>query len=166
MGNLGCLRLARRILQALALAILAISLAGCGSYPEQHDERLRKAAGVVTFRITCAKDLWERTSKQPGFVEVKAKSVKDTGVGDSTVVVELSGAQLVDYLELLADWSFSSARSSDPLSERMYNAIAPVVDKISGPLSPGSEPPSVVVNDTAGGSTSTPITTPTPSTSR
>lgn len=129
-----------------AATLLAVS--ACSSdYPSQHDDRLRKAAGVVTFQINCSKDLWERTRHAGRDSEVKAKSVKDSGNG--TVAVSLSGPQLVDYLGVLAFDAYGYS-GRDPLSERMYNAIAPEVDKIRGPLKPGDPAPVVTVNDAVG----------------
>lgn len=130
------------IVGIVAAALLA--LAACTNYPDQHEPRLRKAAGVVTFRINCSKDLWERTRRAGYDGEVKAKAVKDIGNGMASV--ELSGPQLVDYLDVLSDDAFGW-HGRDPLSERMYNAIAPVVDKIRGPLTATDPVPEVTLND-------------------
>lgn len=129
------------------VAAVLLGMGGCSDYPSQHDERLRKAAGVVTFRIKCSKDLWERTRDAGSTTEVKAKAVKD--IGDGMASVELSGPQLVDYLKVLSDDSFGWDSPSNPLAERMYNAIAPEVDKIRGPLKPGDPVPEVTLNDAA-----------------
>ncbi|MEU6431372.1 hypothetical protein ABZ860_36215 [Microbispora sp. NPDC046973] len=128
------------------VAAALLTLASCSDYPEQHQERLRKAAGVVTFQITCSKDLWERTRHVDYSDEVRAKSVKDLGNG--VALVSLSGPQLVDYLKVLASDAYG-INGRNPLSDRMYQAIAPEVDKIQGPLNPGDPIPAVTLNDAA-----------------
>lgn len=137
-----------RLASIVLIAAVLTPLIACSSaYPPQHAERLRKAAGVVTFRITCSKDLWERTRGVDTSRVVTAKSVKD--MGDGVALVSLSGPQLVDYLSLLGYSAFDWNSTHDPLSERMYNAIAPEVDKIRGPLKPGDPVPEVTLNDAA-----------------
>ncbi|WP_179282266.1 hypothetical protein [Streptosporangium subroseum] len=58
-----------------ALAVGLVVLTGCGETPSQHGERLRKAAGVTAFRITCTKDIWERTKESIRGVLLKALDV-------------------------------------------------------------------------------------------
>lgn len=134
-------------------AVVLIMLAGCGSYPDQHDERLRKAAGVTAFRITCTKDMWERTRA----VYAVAADGKVVAASKSGVVtVELTGPELVDYLNALAKRAFPSLEGdSDPLARRMYDALAPQVDKIK-PGSVGAPVPQVVLDDAVVSTTPSP----------
>ncbi|WP_031171831.1 hypothetical protein [Streptosporangium roseum] len=138
-----------------AVAMGLIMLTGCSQTPAQHDERLRKAAGVTAFRITCTKDMWERTRQTTtSTVEGKVTPTSKAGV----VTVELTGPQLVDYLTKLKHLAFPNlGGSGDPLARRMYDALAPQVDKIR-PGSAGGPVPQIVLDDVVA-----PTTAPSPS---
>lgn len=155
-----------RVLRAIVATLFLIATVACGAgqvdpRTAQHEARVKKAAGVASFRIVCVKDLWERTSDK-GFADGgPSVTGKVTSMPNDMVAVDLSGPQLVDYLERLHyDGFFGS--SDDPLSIRMYNGIAPVVDKIQ-PGAPGGEVPEVRIDDPVGSATSTPAATPTSS---
>ncbi|MFD1935588.1 MULTISPECIES: hypothetical protein [Nonomuraea] len=157
----------------LVAALLGTVLAGCGGGQagkptprEQHETRLSKAAGVTTLRIVCVRDLWERTSRV-GFLsgdpEIKAKVTPAPG---GLVTVELTGPQLVDYLRIL--WKRGPLYSDpDPLSIRVYNGIAPVIDQIQAGGVPAGTVPEVRIDDPVGGangsSTPTSAVSPSPS---
>uniref|UniRef100_UPI003F499D75 hypothetical protein n=1 Tax=Streptosporangium sp. CA-256172 TaxID=3240076 RepID=UPI003F499D75 len=127
-----------------AATVALVALAGCSQTPPEHDERLRKAAGVTVFRITCTKDMWERTRRLgDSAVEGKVTSAGKAGV----MTVELSGPQLVDYLKTLDHYAFPQmGGKGDPLSRRMYEALAPQIDKIK-PGTAGGLAPQVVLDD-------------------
>jgi hypothetical protein len=143
--------------------MMLASIVGCGAPPEEHESRLRKAAGLTTFQIVCVKDLWERTSIG-GSNDPEIKAAKVTPGPGSLVTVSLTGPQLVDYLRILGSDAFPKGGGpADPLSLRMYNAIAPVVDKVKEGAPPG-QVPEVRVDDPVGNSpgSPTPATTSSP----
>lgn len=136
----------------IAAGVLAVvlALAGCSTSPKEQPERLRKAAGVTAFRITCTSDLWKRTGGQHGDTyhddPVKAQI---TDQGNGMVLVQLTGPQLVDLLEKLDEMAHPNKGNGpgDPLAIRVYNAIAPKVDAISTAPAAGAQVPQVVIND-------------------
>jgi hypothetical protein len=133
------------LLAALCTAATACVSDQANAFNQQKETRLSKAAGVSRFRIVCVKDLWERTRAgewPQGDLEGKA-----TPTPDGLVTVELTGPQLVDYIERLAFKGFQQGRpSGDPLAVRMYNALGPVIDQIQ-PGAPPATVPEVRVDD-------------------
>ncbi|MGW9453334.1 hypothetical protein [Streptomyces sp. NPDC055632] len=155
----------RRTAAAAVLAAVLGLAAGCADEPPAgHEERLNKAAGVASFKITCTKDLWDRTklgstSVTDSHEDAKPRRADGEAGQRGLVEITLTGAQLVDYLKTLErDISGGPAANSsiEPLSRRMYDAIAPVVDRIEKGKPP-TEAPRAVVDDAVG------LTDPTPS---
>ncbi|MFJ8769866.1 hypothetical protein [Streptomyces clavifer] len=148
-------RCRRRVASAALAAVTAFTLiTGCADDPPAgHSERLQKAAGVASFKITCTKDLWNRT--KPGRVNANShEDAKPHGLPGAAgkrglVEITLTGAQLVDYLKIL-EQDISGGPGAQPsieeLSRRMYDAIAPVVDRIEKGK-PAAEVPQAVVDD-------------------
>ncbi|MFD5658593.1 hypothetical protein [Streptomyces hirsutus] len=138
-----------------AAAVLAL-VTGCADDPPAgHEQRLQKAAGVASFKITCTKDLWERT--KPGrdridsHEDAKPRSLSGAAKERGLVEITLTGAQLVDYLKTLEEdisGGVYADQSAEQLSRRMYNAIAPVVDRIEKGRPP-TEIPHALVDDAA-----------------
>lgn len=146
---------------AVLLALLALT-AGCDkvatqSPPEQSD-RMMKASGVAEFHIICPERLWERTndSQRTGknyedLKEVEPIPIEGEDGERGLVEIRLNGPQLVQYLQHLdynahpGSWN----RNPDPLSVRMYQALAPVVDAID-PAATAAEIPVATVDDTVG----------------
>ncbi|MET9347733.1 hypothetical protein [Streptomyces termitum] len=161
-----CRRVLRRTAAAAVLTAVLVLATGCADEPPAgHEERLNKAAGVAAFKITCTRDLWDRT--RPGYENSDshedAKPRKSEGAAGERGLVEitLTGAQLVDYLKTLErDISGGPAanESVEPLSRRMYDAIAPVVDRIEKGKPP-AEVPQAVVDDAVGLNDPTPSAT-------
>ncbi|MEU9064574.1 hypothetical protein AB0D13_38500 [Streptomyces sp. NPDC048430] len=157
-------RVRRRASSAVLVfaAVLAL-VSGCADEPPSgHHERLRKAAGVASFKITCTKDLWERTKpgREPtdSHEDAKPRSLHGPAKERGLVEITLTGAQLVDYLKTLEEDISGGAfadRSIEELSRRMYEAIAPVVDRVEKGKPP-TEVPQAVVDDTAVQAGSTP----------
>uniref|UniRef100_UPI003C7C94AA hypothetical protein n=1 Tax=unclassified Streptomyces TaxID=2593676 RepID=UPI003C7C94AA len=155
----------RRRASSTALAIVTglVLATGCADKPPSgHQERLQKAAGVASFKITCTKDLWERT--KPGHEptdsheDAKPRSLQGPAKERGLVEITLTGAQLVDYLKTLEEDISGGAfanRSIEELSRRMYEAIAPVVDRVKKGMPP-AEVPQAVVDDAAAQSGPTP----------
>lgn len=141
---------------------LALVVAGCTDSPHEQGARERKAAGVRLFRIHCTRDLWNRTGGQTDD-SGQPVSGKIADEHNGLVTVDLTGPNLVDLLRKLDYRAHGGNGNHDPLAIRMYNAIAPEVDKIqsSGAL-PGGGMPEVTINDSVGGA-GQPTPTPTPS---
>ncbi|MFC1231104.1 hypothetical protein ACFVIN_06775 [Streptomyces prasinus] len=138
-----------------AVAVLAF-VTGCGDEPPAgHEQRLQKAAGVASFKITCTKDLWERTKpghdRTDSHEDAKPHSLNGSPGERGLVEIILTGAQLVDYLKTLEEdisGGLFADKSVEELSRRMYEAIAPVVDRIEKGKPP-TEIPQAVVDDAA-----------------
>lgn len=139
---------------ALAAVAAFALVTGCADDPPAgHSERLQKAAGVASFKITCTKDLWDRT--RPGYTgtdsheDAKPRGLNGASGERGLVEITLTGAQLVDYLKVLErdiSGGPGADRSIEELSRRMYEAIAPVVDRIEKGKPP-VEVPQAVVDD-------------------
>lgn len=136
--------------------VSALTLAGCGAgthSPPQQQERERKAAGLAHFVIVCPPDLWDRTGGPHPDWRGDAKSVdpipaKITKRPDGLVNVDLSGPHLIDLLELLDEHAHPGWMGDFdpyPLAVRLYDALAPEVDKVG--TAPGGTTPQVVIND-------------------
>ncbi|MFD8732011.1 hypothetical protein [Streptomyces sp. NPDC059611] len=149
----------RTVLAVAAVACLA--LAGCTQSPAKHDERLTKAAGVARVTIVCSKDLWEET--KPDGVNVSngpENTVKATVSAISTgpranrglVEVTMTGTNLVAYLKELDANAHPSSWNGTPdnaaASRRVYDALAPAIDRIKAVTSPDDPAPEIVIDDT------------------
>ncbi|MEU1091591.1 hypothetical protein ACFYPN_32060 [Streptomyces sp. NPDC005576] len=145
----------RRTISAVLAATAVFALAaGCADAPPAgHQERLQKAAGLASFNITCTKDLWERTKHgadlSDSHEDAKPRSLHGPAGERGLVEITLTGPQLVDYLKTLEEdisGGFLADRSIEELSRRMYEAIAPVVDRIERGKPP-AEVPQAVIDD-------------------
>lgn len=161
-------RRVRKLLMSMATAgLVAMALVGCAvdpNSPEQQADRERKAASVVVFKLHMNKDLWDRTNSANSIK--KAKSIGQpkniTEEPNGTVTVELTGPQMVDYLQILDHNAHGGINPKDSsLAVAVYDAIAPVVDTIETPLPPGAPAPEITIN--AG--TSSPVPVPAAATS-
>ncbi|MFD8828246.1 hypothetical protein ACFV1C_38670 [Streptomyces sp. NPDC059605] len=139
----------------LTLVSLLALVTGCADDPPAgHEDRLHKAAGVAAFKITCTKDMWERTTAFPhkqidSFQDAKPRRSGGAAGERGLVEVTLTGSQLVDYLKQLnQDMSggMFGDDSVEPMSRRMYEALAPVVDRIRKGAPP-AEVPAATVDD-------------------
>ncbi len=151
--------MARIPLWCALVAIVLTMTTACVSDQEkaqaaQHQARLGKAAGVTLIRIVCVKDLWQRTSENSVMDSKPDATGKATPMPNGLVTVELTGPQLVDYLERLYHDGFKTS-SRDPLAIRMYNGLGPVVDKIQ-PGAPPGEVPEVRIDDSVGSASGSP----------
>lgn len=133
----------------------ALVLSGCTQSPAGHDERLSKAAGLARVTLVCSKDLWEETKPEGGVNEVKAKvSEISTGPRSDRGLVEVSmtGTNLVAYLKELDNNAhvsgFVGDRENTASSKRVYNAIAPAIDRIKAATSPDDPEPEIIIDDT------------------
>lgn len=154
------LRGRRRAASAVLATLTAFVLVtGCADDPPAgHSGRLQKAAGVASFKITCTKDLWARTKPGHPYAEshedAKPRTLNGAAGERGLVEITLTGAQLVDYLKVLErDISGGPGANSsiEELSRRMYEAIAPVVDRIEKGKPPVEMPQAVVDDAVAAG---------------
>ncbi|MEU3015581.1 hypothetical protein [Nocardia asteroides] len=152
--------------------IVALAVAGCAiepASPEQQADRERKAASVVVFKLHMNKDLWDRTKAAAGFRMTKSidQPKNLTEEPNGTVTVELTGPQMVDYLQILDHNAHGGNNPQDAsLATAVYDAIAPVVDTIESPLPATAPAPEITINAGTSGaapapaaSTSTPVPT-------
>ncbi|MFJ2875497.1 MULTISPECIES: hypothetical protein [unclassified Streptomyces] len=139
----------------MAIASFLALVTGCADDPPTgHEDRLHKAAGLAAFKITCTRDMWERTTalSDPvlgSFRDAKPRKSDGAARGRGLVDVTLTGPQLVDYLKQLNDdmsGGLLGRDSVEPMSRRMYEAIAPVVDRIQK-NGPPTEVPTATVDD-------------------
>ncbi|MFI9018709.1 hypothetical protein ACIGZI_32215 [Streptomyces griseus] len=146
---------------ALAVAAVAcLTLAGCTQSPAKHDDRLTKAAGIARVTIVCSKDLWNETKPDGMNPSSETVTVKATVSGISTgpranrglVEVSMTGTNLVAYLKELDANAHTSKWNSTPdnaaASRRVYDAIAPAIDRIKAASSPDDPEPEIVIDDT------------------
>ncbi|MEE1735159.1 hypothetical protein PUR49_01160 [Streptomyces sp. BE147] len=147
---------------ALAVAAAAgLALAGCTQSPAKHDDRLTKAAGISRVTIVCSKDLWNETKPDgKNISNGPAITVKATVSGIATgpranrglVEVSMTGTNLVAYLKELDANAHASKWNNTPknaaASRRVYDAIAPAIDRIKAASSPNDPEPEIVIDDT------------------
>ena len=145
---------------AMIAAVAVIALGACTtSSPKEQADRERKAASVQVFRLHMTKDLWDRTNH--GDNHSVDKPLRTTDEANGTVAIDLSGPQLVDYLQALDYNAHGGALAHDaPLARSVYDAVAPVVDRMQANPVPAGTPMPEVTIDAA--SPSTPMTTPAP----
>ncbi len=148
----------RTVLAVAAVACLA--LAGCTQSPAKHDDRLTKAAGVARVTIVCSKDLWNETKPDGVNASNASVTVKATVSAISTgpranrglVEVTMTGTNLVAYLKELDANAHPSSWNGTPdnaaASRRVYDALAPAIDRIKAATSPDDPAPEIVIDDT------------------
>lgn len=157
----------RRLACSALVAVMVATATGCATKsPAAEKTRERKAAGVALFHLQCSKDLWNYVESLESTWASHPYTAGDipakvTPAGGRLVTVELTGTNLVNLLQKLDFFAHGGARNHDPRAMRMYDALAPAVDSI-GPTKPGQPLPQAVIDDGAGGSTSTPAVTATP----
>ena len=153
---------ASRLAVAMGVGAVVIAVAGaCTDSPKEQSDRERKAASVQVFRLHMAKDLWTRTGAGEGTHRInKPLSLTDEGNGIATI--DLSGPQLVDYLQALDYDAHGGFGAQDPsLAQSVYNTIGPVIDKIQANRSPNAPVPEVTIDAGTGPGTSTAPASPT-----
>ena len=137
------------------MAAAALALTGCTQSPAGHDDRLSKAAGLARVTLVCSKDLWEETKPPGGANEVKAKVSEISAgprAGRGLVEVSMTGTNLVAYLKEL-DYNahpskWNGDRDNTAASDRVYDALAPAIDRIKAATSSDDPEPEIVIDDT------------------
>ncbi|MFG3525036.1 hypothetical protein ACGF5S_32595 [Nocardia nova] len=150
----------RRVATVAAIAaVAAIGLSACTSSPAEQADRERKAASVQVFRLHMTKDLWDRT--HTGNNHSVDKPLRMTDEANGTVAIDLTGPQLVDYLQALDYNAHGGIGATDaPLAKSVYDAVAPVVDRIQTNPAPNAPIPEVTIDAAAGPSTPTTTSAP------
>ncbi|MFB7852434.1 hypothetical protein ACFC34_36215 [Streptomyces sp. NPDC056053] len=135
--------------------VLAAVLTGCTQSPPEHNDRLSKAAGLARVTVVCPKDLWEETKPTGYENEVKAKTsavVSGPRGGRGLVRVTMTGTNLVAYLKELDKNAHPSKlngeKKNTAASRRVYDAVAPAIDRIKTATSPDDPEPEIVIDDT------------------
>ncbi|MFB1044441.1 hypothetical protein [Streptomyces chrestomyceticus] len=123
--------------------------------PPQHDERLSKAAGLARISLICPKDLWEETKPSGAANPLKAQ-VEDVSAGPRAgrglARVTMTGTNLVAYLKELDRNAHPAAMNGDSkntaASRRVYDSIAPAIDRIKKVRTSADPDPEIVIDDT------------------
>lgn len=152
----------KAVVGVLVAVFVVAFTAGCvtNSPPEQ-GERERKAASVPAFKLHMTQDLWERTNTRQGFKVVVREPKKFTELPGGMVTVELTGPQMVDYLQGLDYNAHGGDGAKDPsLAAAVYDTVAPVLDRIQSPPPAGAPTPEITVHAAVGPTTSTSIPAP------
>jgi hypothetical protein len=151
----------RALIGVLVAVFVVAFTAGCvtNSPPEQA-ERERKAASVPAFKLHMTQDLWERTNTRNNVTRVPEPK-KFTELPGGMVTVELTGPQMVDYLQGLDYNAHGGDQAKDPsLAAAVYDTVAPVLDRIQSPPPAGAPTPEITVHAAVGPSTSTSVPVP------
>lgn len=145
------------VVRAFAVAVSAGMLAltiGCTTdSPKEQADRERKAATVQVFKLHMTKDLWARTKSDENYekrrvIDKPRNLIEDP---DGMVTVELTGPQMVDYLKILDYNAHGGAAAHDEtLAGAVYNAVAPVIDRIETPPAPGAPAPEITIHAAVG----------------
>ncbi|MFD4833231.1 hypothetical protein ACFWPV_25740 [Streptomyces uncialis] len=146
----------RRTVRAVALAVLLTAAAtACTQSPPGHDERLSKAAGLARVSLVVSKDLWNETKPDGGANEVTAHTAvitKGPKAGRGLVRVTMSGTNLVAYLKELDHnahpHTLDGEKQNTAASRRVYDAVAPGVDRIKAARAADDPQPEIIIDDT------------------
>ncbi|MGW4365567.1 hypothetical protein ACWEKT_07970 [Nocardia takedensis] len=136
--------MAGRIAMAAA-AIGVLVAAGCADSPEQQSAREDRAAGIGLFELHMPERVWERTNFRMGGSEVdEPQSLTPEPEGMSRI--ELTGAQMVDYLGALDHNAHGGFGARDPeLATTVYDIVAGAIDRLQVPPPPGQPTPRIDV---------------------
>ncbi|MET8130052.1 hypothetical protein ABZV67_44730 [Streptomyces sp. NPDC005065] len=145
---------ARATLTALAL-LGTLTLTACGAdtqSPPAHDARLKKAAGIGSMDLVLTKGLWTNTC--PWALRNHKTRPADGDRGNRGLIrVTLAGTELVAYLTELNDnahcgWMNCTTDDRKATALRVYDALAPAIDRVSNVRTGGDPDPEVVIDDT------------------
>ncbi|MFE2462959.1 hypothetical protein [Streptomyces sp. NPDC059402] len=146
----------RRIAALTATTMtVVLTLTACGATtqsPVHHDSRMKKAAGIGSLSIVCNKDIW--TDTRPDSLKKVTITPADGERGRRGMIrLTLTGAQLVTYLDQLDQdahpgWMGPSLPDQEALTGRVYDALAPAIDKATTAHSTADPAPEIVIDDT------------------
>ncbi|MFD5065482.1 hypothetical protein [Streptomyces sp. NPDC058394] len=145
----------RSTLTALAL-LGTLTLTACGAEtqsPPQHEARLKKAAGIGSVDLVLTKGLWKTT--RPTELDDHKTQPADGERGTRGLIrITLSGTELSAYLtELDTDahcgWlSCMADANEEAAARRVYDTLAPAIDRVSNVRAASDPDPEVVIDDT------------------
>ncbi|EDY42096.1 hypothetical protein [Streptomyces sp. SPB074] len=145
----------RRRASAAGVFFALLALTGCTQSPPGHDKRLTKAAGIARVTIVCPKDLWEETKPKGSYNSVKAEVARITSgpqSGRGLTRVSMTGTALVSYLKELDKNAHPSRLNGEynntAASRRVYDGLAPALDRIRAATGPDDPEPEIVIDDT------------------
>ncbi|MFE3023211.1 hypothetical protein [Nocardia tengchongensis] len=104
---------------------------------------------MQVFKLHMMNDLWSRTCHDHYFsgyrqIDKPRSLVEDPAT--NMVTIELTGAQMADYLKILDYNAHGGSDALDPsLAAAVYDAVSPVVDKIQGPPAPDAPAPEITI---------------------
>ncbi|WNI27339.1 hypothetical protein [Streptomyces sp. ITFR-16] len=141
-------------LAATAMAVV-LTLTACGATtqsPAHHESRMKKAAGIGSLSIICNKDIWEST-RPDGLKKVTTTPADGPRGQRGMVRITLTGAQLVTYLDQLDQdahpgWMGSDIPDQEAVSGRVYDGLAPAIDKAATARSAADPAPEILIDDT------------------
>lgn len=141
-------------LAATALTVV-LTLTACGAEtqsPAHHDTRMKKAAGIGSVSIICNRDIW--TDTRPDGLKKVTITPADGERGQRGMVrVTLTGAQLVTYFNQLDQdahpgWLGPDFPARQAVSARVYDELAPAIDKAITARSTADPSPEILIDDT------------------
>ncbi|WP_063046290.1 hypothetical protein [Nocardia pseudovaccinii] len=163
-GNSKAIR--RMLTVILAVGALTLTAACTTDSPKEQPERERKAATVPVFKLHMTNDLWTRTNHNDDNFGPQRNIDKPKNLAEEPngmVTVELTGPQMVDYLQILDYNGHGGAAAKEKaLAMAVYDVVAPVVDKIETPPAPGAPAPEITITAAVGSGTPTPSATTAP----
>ncbi|MFI5635155.1 hypothetical protein ACIA8E_38600 [Streptomyces sp. NPDC051664] len=140
----------------LTIALLGtLTLTACGAAaqsPPAHDARLKKAAGIGSMDLVLTKGLWKST--RPWALRNHKTRPADGDRGNRGLIrITLAGTELVAYLiELDANahcgWMSCTTDDRKATALRVYDTLAPTIDRVSNVRAASDPDPEVVIDDT------------------
>ncbi len=116
-----------------------------------HDRRMIVAAGVSSIGLRCHEDMWAEIihlMRRYNWRQPRPETVKQ--LPDAMIETQLSGPNVVVMLDVMRQlsWSYGVARTTNALANRVYNAIAAIIDQVD-PDNPGAPLPPAILDDQA-----------------
>ncbi|MFI6530183.1 hypothetical protein [Streptomyces uncialis] len=135
--------------------LVTAAASACTQSPPGHDERLSKAAGLARVSLVVSKDLWNETKPSGIDNEVTARMegiTEGPKAGRGLVRVTMSGTNLVAYMKELDSnahpHGLTGDRENTAASRRVYDAVAPGVDRIKAARAADDPQPEISIDDT------------------
>ncbi|MET7768782.1 hypothetical protein [Nocardia sp. NPDC005366] len=140
----------RSLTTVVTALIVTVMLAGCvTNSPKEQSDRQDKAAEFQIITLHMPRDLWTRTSTGAGHKPIEDPQ-RLTDDPNGMVTVELSGSQLVEYLQILDFNAHGGFMAKDEaMAATVYDALAPVLDRVQTPGQQGAAGPEVTIDAAA-----------------
>ncbi len=140
----------RSFATVVSAIVLIVILAACATdSPGGQADRQDKAAALSVITLHMPRDLWEQTSTGAGHKPIEnPQRLTDEPNGMATV--ELTGAQLVEYLQMLDFNAHGGFMAQDKeLAATVYDTLASALDGMQAPPAPGAPAPQVTIDAAA-----------------